>query len=175
MFPCFWHINLGGTAAFEDILRSRSGKVSQFIWFKTRETLTDPDCPILWHFTFQKVKPPRSDSFESPSSISLVSLFTVTDHFKASHFPSDTKSDAYKDHCHNVTWHNFSTDFICLFWEREREQGWEAEGRRESQADFMLSVEPDAGLNLMTLRSWLEPKSRGRCLTAWASQAPHFG
>ena len=38
----------------------------------------------------------------------------------------------------------------------------EGEGERESQADFPLRVEPDVGLDLMTLRSWPEPKSRAR-------------
>ena len=36
----------------------------------------------------------------------------------------------------------------------------------------MLSVEPDVGLSLMTLRSWPEPKSRVPRLTEWATQAP---
>ena len=45
--------------------------------------------------------------------------------------------------------------------------GWGGgEGERESQAGSMLSTKPDEGLNLTTLRSWPEPKSR-------ATQAPH--
>ena len=39
-------------------------------------------------------------------------------------------------------------------WERSRGTG------RESQVDFMLSTEPDVGLNLMTLRSQPELKLR---------------
>ena len=36
--------------------------------------------------------------------------------------------------------------------------------RRESQADSVLSVEPDTGLSLRVSRSWLEPKARVGCL-----------
>lgn len=36
---------------------------------------------------------------------------------------------------------------------------------RESQVDSALSVEHDMGLDLMTLRSWPELKSRVECLT----------
>ena len=39
------------------------------------------------------------------------------------------------------------------------------EGERESQADFPLSMEPDMGLDLMTLRSQPELKPRIRCST----------
>ena len=41
------------------------------------------------------------------------------------------------------------------------------ERKREtkSQADSVLSVEPDVGLHLLTLRSWPELKSRFRPLT----------
>ena len=46
------------------------------------------------------------------------------------------------------------------------------EGEREFQAYSMLSVEPSMGLSHMTPRSWPEPKSRIRCLTDWATQAP---
>jgi len=54
---------------------------------------------------------------------------------------------------------------ICLF-EREREQ----EGGRETQADSVLSTEPNAGLSFITLRSQPEPKPRVRCLTDCATQ-----
>ena len=48
--------------------------------------------------------------------------------------------------------------------ERGRERmGVGAEG--EGQADSVLSMGPDLGLNPMTLRGWLEMKSRIRCLT----------
>ena len=38
-------------------------------------------------------------------------------------------------------------------------------GKRESQADFLLSVEPDMGLDPKTMRSRPEPKSRDGHLT----------
>ena len=49
------------------------------------------------------------------------------------------------------------------FLERQRE--------RESQAGSMPSTEPNMGLDLMTLRSWPELKSRVGHLTKWATQA----
>ena len=36
----------------------------------------------------------------------------------------------------------------------------------------MLSMEHNAGLDLMTMRSWPEPKSRVGCSTDWVTQAP---
>ena len=47
------------------------------------------------------------------------------------------------------------------------------EGEREFQADFPLSTEPDSGLQLTTLRSQPELKSRVGCLTNWVAQALH--
>jgi len=47
---------------------------------------------------------------------------------------------------------HFFKDFIYYFRERAG-GGEEGEGQRESQADSMLSGEPDTGLNLTTLRS----------------------
>ena len=51
-----------------------------------------------------------------------------------------------------------------VFNERERERvhmSWgEGQGQRESQAGYMLSVEPDLGLDPTTLGSWPELKSR---------------
>ena len=47
------------------------------------------------------------------------------------------------------------------------------EGERESPVDSLLSEEPDVGLDPTILRSWPEPKSRVKCLTNWANQAPH--
>ena len=50
--------------------------------------------------------------------------------------------------------------FVFFFlWEREREsiwagRGFEGEEDRESQADSPLSMEPDTGFDLMSLRSW---------------------
>ena len=59
--------------------------------------------------------------------------------------------------------------------ERERENisggGSEGEGERESY-QTALSTESDAGLDISNLRSWPKPKSRVRCSTDWASQAP---
>ena len=42
----------------------------------------------------------------------------------------------------------------------------EREGERESQAGSTLNAEPEVGLNLMTVRSLPEPKSRARHLTS---------
>ena len=62
-----------------------------------------------------------------------------------------------------------------IYFERERERererenvsGGEAEreGERESQAGSMLSVEPHAGLDPVTVSSRPEPISRVGCLT----------
>ena len=46
-----------------------------------------------------------------------------------------------------------------------REGGAEGEGEREFQTGSMFSTEPDMGLDLKTLRSLPEPKSRVGCLT----------
>jgi len=57
---------------------------------------------------------------------------------------------------------------LFIFWERESawEWVWEGgEGERESQTDALLSMEPNVGLDLMTLRSWPELKSKVRHLT----------
>ena len=73
--------------------------------------------------------------------------------------------------------------FVCLFiWKRERERETEraqalgGEGEGENLKETTLSAEPDVGLNLMTLRSWLEPKSRVRHSAEWAIQVslPQF-
>ena len=56
------------------------------------------------------------------------------------------------------------TDLFIL--ERVRAQrGGHSEREREFQADATLSIEPDTGLNLMTLRSRPELKPRVRSLT----------
>ena len=48
-------------------------------------------------------------------------------------------------------------------------------GERERLSkDSPLSREPNSGLNLMTLRSRPEPKSRVRCLTGAATQVPQW-
>ena len=63
--------------------------------------------------------------------------------------------------------------------EREREHGGrgEEEGvssrlERKSQADSVLSTEPNSGLNLTTLRSQAELQPTGRHLTDCTTQAP---
>lgn len=58
--------------------------------------------------------------------------------------------------------------FIIIIFFKERESAsWEGqrEKGRESQADSMPSTEPNAELDLTTLRSGPEPKSRVRRLT----------
>ena len=70
-------------------------------------------------------------------------------------------------------------DFI-YFKEREREStcslglGEQRERGRESQADSPLSLELDAGLHPVNLRSWPEPKSKVGPLTYWATQRLSF-
>lgn len=78
-------------------------------------------------------------------------------------------------------------DFICL-WDRERERagggGAEGEGqaarvmigakgeeRERISVDYPQSMELDLGLEPITLRSWLQLKSRIGCLTDWVIQA----
>lgn len=59
--------------------------------------------------------------------------------------------------------------------ERERKSTCRQEGQREereSQAGSLPSVEPNAGLILMTLRSRPEPKSRVELSTDWATPVP---
>ena len=51
-----------------------------------------------------------------------------------------------------------------------RVRGWG--GRRESQSASLLSMEPNAGLDPATLRSWPKPKSRLGRSTDRATQAP---
>ena len=64
-------------------------------------------------------------------------------------------SVAQETRCYVVLMHDallWCTYFIYLFIEKERERGADGEGGKESQADSLLSVGPDVGLNLMTLR-----------------------
>lgn len=67
----------------------------------------------------------------------------------------------------------FFLRLIYSFSLRERENACESgEGQREwwqSQADFPLSMEPLAGLDLTTLRSWTVLKSRVCRFTDWAT------
>lgn len=49
--------------------------------------------------------------------------------------------------------------------ESKRRAGAEAEGKKESQADSLLSEEPYPGLDLRTLKSQPEPKPRDGPLT----------
>lgn len=46
------------------------------------------------------------------------------------------------------------------------------EGKREYQVGSPLSTDPNGGLDLMTLRSCPEPKSRVRCSASWATRRP---
>ena len=69
----------------------------------------------------------------------------------------------------------FFFKFIYFERQRERESAGASRGEagRESQAVFTLSAQsPMQGSNSRTMRSWPEPKSRVRCLTDWATQAP---
>ena len=56
--------------------------------------------------------------------------------------------------------------------ERDRERQRETERERESQVGSTLIMEPNMGLNLTTVRSWPEPKSRVGHSTDWATQVP---
>ena len=73
--------------------------------------------------------------------------------------------------------------YLFIHWERERERehahgcmcvnrGRGSGIRRENLQQTPDWACPDMGLHLMTLRSWLELKSRVGCLTDWASQVP---
>ena len=74
----------------------------------------------------------------------------------------------------NVKWEFFLKVIYLLFRDRERERekeseredggGAERERERESQADFILSTGPDAGLSLTTARSQPERILRVACL-----------
>jgi len=65
--------------------------------------------------------------------------------------------------------------YLFLQRERERKHEHEREGKkereRESQAYSVLSAEPHVALDLMTLRSQPEPKSREGRLTDWVTKA----
>ena len=52
--------------------------------------------------------------------------------------------------------------------------GWGVERERERDSSSTVPAEhgADAGLHLMTLRSWLEQKPRVGCLTDWATHCP---
>ena len=69
----------------------------------------------------------------------------------------------------------FLMDFI--HWERERAQAEGSSRERgggKSQADSVLSMEHEEGLDLKTLRAWPELKPRARCSTNWAILARVF-
>ena len=71
----------------------------------------------------------------------------------------------------------FFQDFIYL-WEgekeRERQYKQREEQRKRISRPHALSMEPHMGFDLMTLKSWPEPKSRAGCLTNWATHVPLF-
>ena len=62
----------------------------------------------------------------------------------------------------------------CVQWVRGRgRKGEKISGRLLAEHEVLRGwISPDSGLNLTTLRSWPELKSRGRCLTDWATQVP---
>ena len=60
----------------------------------------------------------------------------------------------------NNYYHYFLKD---LFIEREHKQKRQKKRERESQDNSVLSVEPNEGLDLTTLRSQPEPKPRVQC------------
>ena len=66
--------------------------------------------------------------------------------------------------------------FIYILWERvcvlKQSRGREKGRERIPSSLCPVSAEPDAGLDLTTVRSWLEPKSRVRRSTDWANQTP---
>ena len=59
--------------------------------------------------------------------------------------------------------------YFHLCWERERGQA--EKGQREQETESQGGFVP---MSLQTVRSWPEPKSRVRCLTDWATQAPQW-
>ena len=62
--------------------------------------------------------------------------------------------------------------FFKIIYLFERENKWERQRERESQADSMLRVDPDVRLYLMTPRSGTEQKPRLGHLTDCTTQAP---
>ena len=77
---------------------------------------------------------------------------------------------------HSTDWATQAPLIFLYSWERDRvwagEEHREREGERESQAGSTLSAEPDTGLNLTTVKSWPELKSRVGHSTDWATQVP---
>ena len=88
-----------------------------------------------------------------------------------------------------ITWNTQHSDLlknVYLIILRERERKWEREharaeeGQRERRRERIpsrvctVSPGPDVGLSLTTMRLWPELKSRVRCLTDWATQAPQI-
>ena len=45
---------------------------------------------------------------------------------------------------------------------------------KDSQEDFLMSMESDMGLDLTTSKSWRVPKSRVQCSTLWTTHTPHL-
>ena len=62
--------------------------------------------------------------------------------------------------------------FLRLIYFRHRVSRGKQVGRVEGQVDSTLSMEPDTGIDLRTLRSWPEVKPRVGCFTDRATQMP---
>ena len=73
----------------------------------------------------------------------------------------------------NRVWRHDHIYFSIIYLLSERQEGG-GRGRATIQADTILSVEPNTGLDVTTLRSWPEPKSRVECFTKWATQVPPY-
>ena len=86
--------------------------------------------------------------------------------------------EKFEQRCDMITFIYIYIIFFKDFFLYSREKGGDRaqvggeEGERESQADSLLSVEPDSGLDPTTTRSQPEPKPRVRRLTDFTTQAP---
>lgn len=64
---------------------------------------------------------------------------------------------------------HFQKHLIILYFERNKVSGGEAKEERESQAGYVFSTGPNAGLSSTTMRSWPERKSRVGHFNDWAT------
>lgn len=62
--------------------------------------------------------------------------------------------------------------FLIFIYERGEAQARGVKGGGESEADFMLSVEPDTGFDLTTLRPQPKPKTKSQMLNQPRHQVP---